>query len=240
MFLIPQTSLTGFFESKTNLRVVSKHLGARWSSEGKREGGCSALFPINWFPRHNRQPNQTAKQRMLPASIRTSSCLTAASLLVSAALFLHLALPEATTGSSAVGPAAVVSPQNRVSMSGGSTAGRWRAHEVGGVEGARRGGVKKFVLQESSGSGSGAEPSWRTLSFKEVAGQWKSGGELVQTIATCIKEVDFPAVFWESAPVTRSTTVGTMEQRLEIYLCGKGAAEPRDYILQLPSLSRRP
>lgn len=148
---------------------------------------------------------------MLPASTRTSCYLTVASLLLSAALFLHLALPEAATkGSTAVSRAAV-SPQGRVSMKG-STAGRWRAHEVVGAADTRFRGVKKFVLQESSGGdSSGAEPTWRTLSFKEVAGLWKSGGGLIQTIATCIKEVDFPAVFWESVPVTRSSTVSTME-----------------------------
>lgn len=88
----------------------------------------------------------------------------------------------------------------------------YRVHELGADEGgagSRR--VKNFVLQESTGSGGGdggpERSSWRNLSVKEVAGLWKSRGEFVDTFVSSIKEIGFEAVFFESAPVTRSTMV---------------------------------
>lgn len=66
----------------------------------------------------------------------------------------------------------------------------------------------KFVLQESVGS-SGRAPAeaatWRTLSFAEVADLFKNG--LPDCFLESVKEVNFEALFWESAPVTRTTTV---------------------------------
>lgn len=93
-------------------------------------------------------------------------------------------------------------------------------------EGRRRSSQKnknknksKFVLQErvgggSSGSGSSVSgdeqeaSSWRTLSFREVAGLWKSEQlEFVETLVSSITALPFEAVFWESIPVTRDTQV---------------------------------
>lgn len=87
-------------------------------------------------------------------------------------------------------------------------AAMYRAHEVGTEEGsAGSARLKKFVLQESTGSGSASERPWRDLSVKEVAGLCKSRGEFVEAFTSSIKEIGFEAVFFESVPVTRSTMV---------------------------------
>lgn len=70
--------------------------------------------------------------------------------------------------------------------------------------------MKKFVLQEGTGSGRAPEPSWRNLSVKEVAGLWKGRGEFVETFISSIKEIGFEAVFFESVPVTRGTMVSVV------------------------------
>ncbi|CAN0517001.1 unnamed protein product [Ectocarpus sp. 12 AP-2014] len=65
----------------------------------------------------------------------------------------------------------------------------------------------KFVLQESVGS-DGRVPAeaatWRTLNFREVAHLFKQG--LPDCFLESMKEANFEAVFWESVPVTRTTT----------------------------------
>lgn len=95
---------------------------------------------------------------------------------------------------------------------------QFRAQQVATGAAARE-GVTKFVLQECVGvlptgqeSGSGSETSsssssWRTLSFKEVAGLWRSSPTFAEMFAASIAEVPSEALFWESAPVTRTTMV---------------------------------
>lgn len=72
-------------------------------------------------------------------------------------------------------------------------------------------GVKKFVLQESvptAGSDGCAENrSWRTLSFREVAGLWQRSPLFTEMFAASLAAVPFGAMFWESLSVTKATMV---------------------------------
>ncbi|CBN75995.1 conserved unknown protein [Ectocarpus siliculosus] len=90
-----------------------------------------------------------------------------------------------------------VSPQQQQQQGGG-----YRANRV-----AAGNDFVKFVLQESVGS-DGRDPAeaatWRTLNFREVADLFKKG--LPDCFLESMKEANFEAVFWESAPVTRTTT----------------------------------
>ncbi|CAM9578347.1 unnamed protein product, partial [Hapterophycus canaliculatus] len=47
--------------------------------------------------------------------------------------------------------------------------------------------------------------SWRTLSFKEVVSLWRNSRDFAEMFTDSVKAVPFAAVFWESAPVTRTT-----------------------------------
>ncbi|CAM9944397.1 unnamed protein product [Scytosiphon promiscuus] len=86
----------------------------------------------------------------------------------------------------------------------------YRAHEV-----ERDSGLTKFVLQEGKGGGGGggggggssvaAEAAWRTLTFEEVVSLWRHSRPFTEMFADSMKAVPFEAVFWESAPVTRTT-----------------------------------
>lgn len=81
---------------------------------------------------------------------------------------------------------------------------KYRAHEVDGDS-----GLMKFVLQEQADSHgtAAAEASWRTLSFEEVALLWRNSRDFAEMFMDSVKAVPFEAVFWESAPVTRTTMV---------------------------------
>lgn len=90
-----------------------------------------------------------------------------------------------------------VSPQQQ---QGG---GAYRANRV-----AAGNDFVKFVLQESVGSDDrdpAEAATWRTLNFREVADLFKKG--LPDCFLESMTEANFEAVFWESAPVTRTTTV---------------------------------
>lgn len=88
----------------------------------------------------------------------------------------------------------------------------FRAHQVATGAAATE-GVTKFVLQERVGvlpteeSGSDSSSSWRTLSFKEVAELWRGSATFSETFAASIAASPSEALFWESAPVTRTTMV---------------------------------
>lgn len=95
---------------------------------------------------------------------------------------------------------------------------QFRAHQVA-TGAAVREGVTKFVVQEYVGvlptgqeTGSGSESSsstssWRTLSFKDVTELWRSSPTFAEMFAASIAAVPSEALFWESAPVTRTTMV---------------------------------
>lgn len=130
-------------------------------------------------------------------------------LLPTSALLLH-SLLGLHVGAAA--EAAGNEPQPRMA----ETLHQFRSHQVATGAAARE-GVTKFVLQESggvppTGQESGSESSrssssWRTLSFKEVAGLWRSSPAFADMFAASIAAVPSEALFWESAPVTRSTMV---------------------------------
>lgn len=90
---------------------------------------------------------------------------------------------------------------------------QFRVHGVA-TNPARGEGWIKFVLQQKAGvssdggSGSSSSASWRTLSFGEVSGLWRnSSPPFVDVFAASIAALPFDAVFWESAPVTKTTMV---------------------------------
>ncbi|CAB1118327.1 unnamed protein product [Ectocarpus sp. CCAP 1310/34] len=129
--------------------------------------------------------------------------------LISASLVLLLVLsagllPPRTTATSPDGRLPdIMSEKNEEGVSPQQQkGGAYRANRV-----AAGNDFVKFVLQESVGS-DGRVPAeaatWRTLNFREVAELFKQG--LPDCFLESMKETNFEAVFWESVPVTRTTT----------------------------------
>ena len=115
------------------------------------------------------------------------------------------------------GPAAAArstaESENEPQLKMTETLHHFRAHQV--ATGTATGkSVTKFVLQQSvvgvlptEEPGSDSSSSWRTLSFKEVAGLWRNNPTFSEMFAASIGASPWEALFWESAPVTRTTMV---------------------------------
>lgn len=107
-----------------------------------------------------------------------------------------------------------ISPQHSMTTATRGGVPNYRAHEVGTEEGGDGKRVRKFMIQEGTGSGSASELSWRNLSFKEVAGLWKRSGEFVDMFG----DISFKAVFFESMPVARNSMVSSEGMNLRATL----------------------
>ncbi|CAN0155155.1 unnamed protein product [Ascophyllum nodosum] len=80
---------------------------------------------------------------------------------------------------------------------------QYRSHRVDAGEDNR---VSKFELQKAEEVGADGEPlSWRALSFREVAGLWKTSPQFAEMFAATLAAVPHDAIFWESIPVTQGT-----------------------------------